>query len=678
MKTLNVMLSNLGGRVVPIGYEGENLYTRIRINCIEVFSEYPDATVSMVVSPPVGEMYPAVVEKSGVMVVWDITDSVLSSNGSGECQLTFTEGDVVRKSVVFGISINRSLIASGEAPEPVQEWIDRAEQTAQEIAENAAMLAKQDIVESYGEIAPAIIETASGEIASFSDGADGMLVKTLEVQIDPMQDLHGYDSPWPAGGGKNLMLLSSSAKSGTVDGVTYSFDPNTEKITLSGTNNNSSPHVLKSFIRTSDGLVVPDFQVGETYTLLINLPSTMYCQFTYKDSSNVVHPMGYKFGTGSLSSVTFAIPNDFITFEEFQIYVAGTATSLSGEIFFELVSGSTAPTAWSPYKNECPISGWTEAEVTRTGKNLVDIELTSGLAQTTETFVQKLSGSIAFSVHSNNAVVDASVMAGNYNWIASATFEDGSKLNIYLPDYTGQYGAGLKMPGVYTVSADNPIVSITYRGYGITSGSYDLCVAIGDDATFAPYSGSTAEYEFPQSAGTVYGGTLTIHQDGSGELVVENGKVDLGTLTWSKVNNYFVVAGNDLPANFGFQSYGFSKVGNLKCSDYKTVAWSTWVTNDYCISLNETYFGIKDTSKSALTATEFKTAMSGVQLVYELATPVTYQLTNQQVIALLKGSNNIWADTGDVALEYPADTKLYIDGKVAELQALILENISNS
>ena len=124
MKTLNVMLSNLGGRVVPIGYEGENLYTRIRINCIEVFSEYPDATVTMVVSPPDGEMYPAVVEKSGVMVIWDITDSVLSSNGSGECQLTFTEGDVVRKSVVFGISINRSLVASGEAPEPVQEWID--------------------------------------------------------------------------------------------------------------------------------------------------------------------------------------------------------------------------------------------------------------------------------------------------------------------------------------------------------------------------------------------------------------------------------------------------------------------------------------------------------------------------------------------------------------------------
>ena len=67
-----------------------------------------------------------------------------------------------------------------------------------------------------------------------------------------------------------------------------------------------------------------------------------------------------------------------------------------------------------------------------------------------------------------------------------------------------------------------------------------------------------------------------------------------------------------------------------------------------------------------------------IAIVYELATPVTYQLTNQQVLDLLKGDNVLFADCGAVSLEYPADTKLYIDGKVAELQALILENISNS
>ena len=64
---------------------------------------------------------------------------------------------------------------------------------------------------------------------------------------------------------------------------------------------------------------------------------------------------------------------------------------------------------------------------------------------------------------------------------------------------------------------------------------------------------------------------------------------------------------------------------------------------------------------------------TGAQVVYELATPITYHLTPQEITTLL-GQNNIWADTGDTFVTYKADTKLYIDKKFVELQALILEN----
>ena len=50
-----------------------------------------------------------------------------------------------------------------------------------------------------------------------------------------------------------------------------------------------------------------------------------------------------------------------------------------------------------------------------------------------------------------------------------------------------------------------------------------------------------------------------------------------------------------------------------------------------------------------MTGDEFKSAMSGVQLCYELATPLTYQLTPQTVTALV-GQNYVWADTGDVTV----------------------------
>ena len=46
-------------------------------------------------------------------------------------------------------------------------------------------------------------DIASGSIASFSDGADNLPLKSLVVNINPVQDLHGQESPYPAGGGKN-------------------------------------------------------------------------------------------------------------------------------------------------------------------------------------------------------------------------------------------------------------------------------------------------------------------------------------------------------------------------------------------------------------------------------------------------------------------------------------------
>lgn len=64
---------------------------------------------------------------------------------------------------------------------------------------------------------------------------------------------------------------------------------------------------------------------------------------------------------------------------------------------------------------------------------------------------------------------------------------------------------------------------------------------------------------------------------------------------------------------------------------------------------------------------------TGAQVVYELAAPVTYAVQAAALRTVL-GVNHVFADCGDVAVEYRADVVLYIDKKIAELQALILEN----
>ena len=79
----------------------------------------------------------------------------------------------------------------------------------------------------------------------------------------------------------------------------------------------------------------------------------------------------------------------------------------------------------------------------------------------------------------------------------------------------------------------------------------------------------------------------------------------------------------------------------------------------------DTHVWLKDTDLTSVDAVkaylaEQAAAGTPVTLVYPLKTPYTVQLTPQQ-LTLLKGSNAIWSDTGDTAVAYIADTKMYID-----------------
>ena len=60
-----------------------------------------------------------------------------------------------------------------------------------------------------------------------------------------------------------------------------------------------------------------------------------------------------------------------------------------------------------------------------------------------------------------------------------------------------------------------------------------------------------------------------------------------------------------------------------------------------------------------------------VELTYLMGNPQTYQLTPTEVRTLL-GINNIWADTGNTEVTYPADTKIYIDNKITQAIAAAL------
>lgn len=135
---------------------------------------------------------------------------------------------------------------------------------------------------------------------------------------------------------------------------------------------------------------------------------------------------------------------------------------------------------------------------------------------------------------------------------------------------------------------------------GVTATWTDFQLELGSTATdYEPYVGSTYDIAFPSEAGTVYGGTWDVVK---GELVVDR----------AQIANY---NGETLPGE--------------------------WISD-------------RDVYAAGASPT------TGAQVVYELATPITYQLTPQE-IALLRGNNTIYADCGDTTLTYRQDVGLLLE-----------------
>jgi hypothetical protein len=150
----------------------------------------------------------------------------------------------------------------------------------------------------------------------------------------------------------------------------------------------------------------------------------------------------------------------------------------------------------------------------------------------------------------------------------------------------------------------------------------------------------TIEFRDGDNPLTVYGGTLDVT---SGELVVDRASVDLGSLTWTTA-----LSGrhNTVPPNA--KGANNNVIGNILCARYISVSGNTIANVDKAIChINGVSIQVNDSALNGADATDFKSAMNGVKLVYELATPITYHLTPAQIRTLV-GNNNIWADTGDI------------------------------
>ena len=476
--------------------------------------------------------------------------------------------------------------------------------------------------------APVIINTASGEIASFADGADGMQIKSLVANIEPIQDLHGQANPYPPGGGKNL--LHTTGTNQTRSGVTYTVNSD-GTVLVNGTATGTDPYTV--------GTV--DLVGGTAYVISSGATndSTFYLQAIGDGIVSINTISG---------AMTFTPPADMTATIRI---VVSSGKAVSNITIKPMICLSTAtdPTVFAPYSNICPISGWTGV----TGQN------TANAQQWDEEWEV---GAISVS--------DGSLInVGNYmrskNYIPVASGKTYYRAGEYMSDgrvfFYRQDKSFICHTPISTVGAFDIPYNACFMKFHKNGASYSNNISINypsTDTSYHPYTGNQISITFPSEAGTVYGGTLTINPDRAGTLVVDK-------FLLTSLDAFYRGGANAYGPYFDANISGAAVNPSVICSMLPTkTSGDAWTSSTPCVASRPNLNSIRCYDAALANVNEFKKKYSGIQFVLSLATPITYQLTETEISGILEtlyGTNNIWTDVGTVDVEYPADTKLYIE-----------------
>ena len=507
---------------------------------------------------------------------------------------------------------------------------------------------------------------ASGSIAEFETNLAENLSR-LSVSIDPVQDLHGYDSPWPAGGGKNLLLLTLAIlKSNNVQGtwsdnvytlnnVTFTISTNTEgyvtKIVLNGTASASAPlNLMESGVNND--------WIGKVVN---GAPSGSSGSTSYIGGWNSTDNTGigvYDFGSG------MTLP-DTLQDKSFRIYIAvPNGSANSNREFYPMIRDSAQSATFAPYSNVSPISGFSSANITRAGKNLMGM-VTATMSANNITVTKNSDGSVT--AYSTGATITQSfdlllmkVKAGSYT-LNGLTGGSGSTYRIRIRDDGNTSNLAYCENGedaTITVPNDTQIrvQLFVYTGASIDKIFYPMVrfASVTDSSYEAPH----VENVTVSLGNTYYGaqldavaGTLTVtHRytvlDGTQILYKHSSTLHNAFFMYLDANNLPACASTADGTVGQFSYYKLGKLSNADCNAF---------VGSNTIQFRNDALTSKDEANAYLTA-------NPLQVVYPLATPVTVQLTPAQVQALV-GKNYVWADTGDVIKlsYYDNDTDSAID-----------------
>lgn len=666
MRSVSVRLDDLRTMILNLGFVGENEHTRVLIDAKKMYDQYPTASASLTVQPPEGDAYPAVIERDGDFVVWDIVDSNLTEEGNGELQLAFTVGEVVAKTYIGRFRVCRSIIPTGEIPDPLDDFLTRA---------GAALTAiPETIQDTFGEISAEAETLPAGSSATAAFDSENM---KLSFGI-PAGEKGDPGDP----GDDGFSPIASVSKSG--DTATISItDKNgttTAEITDGQDGQPGDDGYSPTAIVTKTGSVA-------TITL-IDKNGTTSAQISDGTPGDPTQLIDDTAGEGDTDKVWSA---DKMAGE---VSTLNSAINGKAPIILDTASGSIAtfpdgadgmPVADCVVQIE-PVQdlhGQSSPYPAGGGSNIWDeewelgtINSNTGASMSSDTkirsknfikctpeteyrYVNASYGGIVFFYSSNN---ESTFLSSTGNLGKNDTFTTPASCNYIkftpLTTYGTTYNNDISIAYPSSVTTYSPYANICpisgWTGCNVT-------IAPTDDPDDPDKVVKSVSWQ--TEAGTVYGGELDVT---TGVLTADRVSVLLNSLEWTKeVSNPRFKSVSlqsliKLPVTTGERIIVINSDTYLPSNTVFSAPTSDSTDNVTAVYSDGTLYVVDKTYYES-DADAFVFARGSVQFVYELATPVTYQLTPIEIRTLL-GQNNIFADTGDTAVEYPADTKKYVSG----------------
>lgn len=459
------------------------------------------------------------------------------------------------------------------------------------------------------------------------------------IDLEPIQDLHGYDKPWVGGAGKNLLPMTvdgikAASTSGTWSGNDYTRNGITFTIQTDSDNN-----VIGILVK---GTASADAVLRISSTNLSSLPDGTYaangCPSNGSLTSYRFRGLGALFGDIGQGAV-FTKTSSTDSYAEIVIS-ANYACPTNGLTFYPMIRLATVTdSTFAPYTNICPISGRTEIGILGCGKNLFD---KSDIEQ----------GAINDSTGENRSSTTTYRTIGYIKVKPNTTYSfSGLASNTYRVFFYSDFGyLGSQLFSEDTAYIFNANTTRIRVHAGVLDSLKDS-FQIEESPSVTAYSPYTESNDLTISLGqTVYGGQLDVE---GGKCTVEKVNIKGNELEFTKVSDgIFKSAIQDrkfgtnlfpiISSDYGTYTGANSTVANIA----SLVA--TYGNNVYVNGGSETFF-IADSRFSDLI--DFTTYIANVNICYELATPITIQLTPNE-ISLLKGVNNISTDGDKITLTY--------------------------